>query len=457
MVPAVLAIRAPVSRRVYVVTGLALGIAKYLVDAGVLYLDTGVWASPLLYLLPIAQLRFSGAEPSDLVMLGLLLWTLPFAWIGGTMSVRRAQDAGLPAPLGLLFYVPIVNYVAIAALSLAPTRAAKDPGTALVPAPLQGLDRATWAAMMGVGAGVASGLGMTVLSVYVLGEYGAGLFVGAPVLMGGVASWLFNLRRPQGTLATLAVTTLTVAVTGGLMLLFALEGILCIAMAAPIAVVLAAIGGLLGAALARAEGRSVVASFAVVPALTVLDPSEPELRPVVTVVDVAAPPEAVWGLVIAFPEIAAPTAAQGTGSWWLDNGVAYPVRARIEGSGVGAVRYCEFSTGPFVEPITVWEPPQDSATGVGRLGFDVTGQPPVMTEWNPFRVVDAPHLQGTLKSRRGEFLLTPLPDGGTRLQGTTWYTLDMGPQLYWTLWSDSLIHDIHRRVLEHIAAEAVAS
>jgi hypothetical protein len=33
----------------------------------------------------------------------------------------------------------------------------------------------------------------------------------------------------------------------------------------------------------------------------------------------------------------------------------------------------------------------------------------------------------------------------------------MGPELYWTLWSDSLIHDIHRRVLEHIAAEAVAS
>jgi hypothetical protein len=151
---------------------------------------------------------------------------------------------------------------------------------------------------------------MTGLSVYVLGAYGAGLFVGAPVLMGGVASWLFNLHRPQGLPATLAVTTLTVAVTGGLMLLFALEGILCIAMAAPIAVVLAAIGGLLGAALARAEGRSVVASFAVVPALTVLDPTEPELRSVVTVVDVAAPPEAVWDLVIAFPEIAAPTAAQ---------------------------------------------------------------------------------------------------------------------------------------------------
>jgi hypothetical protein len=35
------------------------------------------------------------------------------------------------------------------------------------------------------------------------------------------------------------------------------------------------------------------------------------------------------------------------------------------------VRYCVFSTGPFVEPITVWEPGR-------RLGFDVAQQPPPM-------------------------------------------------------------------------------
>ena len=120
-----------------------------------------------------------------------------------------------------------------------------------------------------------------------------------------------------------------------------------------------------------------------------------------------------------------------------------PVRARIEGEGVGAVRYCEFTTGPFVEPITVWDFPN-------RLAFDVVKQPPSMEEWSPYQVVHAPHIVGGLVSKRGQFQLIRLPKGRTRLEGTTWYTIDMGPQGYWTLWSDFLIHAIHDRVLHHV-------
>src|SRR5205809_3436324 len=36
----------------------------------------------------------------------------------------------------------------------------------------------------------------------------------------------------------------------------------------------------------------------------------------------------------------------------------------IEGTGVGATRYCDFTTGSFVEPIAVWEENR-------RLGFDI--------------------------------------------------------------------------------------
>ena len=46
------------------------------------------------------------------------------------------------------------------------------------------------------------------------------------------------------------------------------------------------------------------------------------------------------------------------------------MKARIEGEGVGAIRYCSFSTGDFVEPITAWEKPH-------RLAFDVVKNPPV--------------------------------------------------------------------------------
>ena len=43
----------------------------------------------------------------------------------------------------------------------------------------------------------------------------------------------------------------------------------------------------------------------------------------------------------------------------------------IEGEGVGAVRHCVFSTGAFVEPITIWNEPR-------HLRFDVTAMPEPM-------------------------------------------------------------------------------
>jgi hypothetical protein len=119
------------------------------------------------------------------------------------------------------------------------------------------------------------------------------------------------------------------------------------------------------------------------------------------------------------------------------------MRAHIEGTGVGAVRHCEFSTGPFVEPITRWEPPS-------RLSFDVASQPRPMHEWSPYQHVNAPHLVDNMRSKRDEFRLVALPNGRTRLEGSTWYEIEMFPQLYWSQWSDLLVHRIHQRVLDHI-------
>jgi len=112
---------------------------------------------------------------------------------------------------------------------------------------------------------------------------------------------------------------------------------------------------------------------------------------------------------------------------------------------VGAVRHCEFSTGAFVEPITVWEPPH-------RLAFDVTQSPPSMQEWSFYAKLEPPHLEHAFRSVRGEFRRVPLPGGRTRLEGSTWYELDMGPVAYWRIVCDSIVQRIHRRVLEHVAA-----
>jgi hypothetical protein len=74
-----------------------------------------------------------------------------------------------------------------------------------------------------------------------------------------------------------------------------------------------------------------------------------------------------------------------------------------------------------------------------------------MREWTWYEGPRPPHLDGYLRSTRGQFVLESLPGGRTRLIGRTWYTLRMSPEPYWRLWSDRIIHTIHMRVLDHVA------
>ena len=114
---------------------------------------------------------------------------------------------------------------------------------------------------------------------------------------------------------------------------------------------------------------------------------------------------------------------------------------------MGGVRYCVFSTGAFVEPITAWEPAR-------RLSFDVVESPPPLREWTFHANVAPSHLEEYLVARRGEFRLVPLPSGRTRLEGSTWYEQRLRPEGYWVVFSDPIIRRIHRRVLEHLKREA---
>jgi hypothetical protein len=141
--------------------------------------------------------------------------------------------------------------------------------------------------------------------------------------------------------------------------------------------------------------------------------------------------------VVSFAELPPPR------EWLFRAGIAYPIRARISGTGVGAIRHCEFSTGPFVEPIEVWDAPR-------LLKFSVTKNPAPMQEWTPYEDLRPAHLDGFLESRAGQFHLVPLPNGYTRLEGTTWYHHHMWPATYWSWWSDYIIHKIHLRVLRHV-------
>jgi len=107
---------------------------------------------------------------------------------------------------------------------------------------------------------------------------------------------------------------------------------------------------------------------------------------------------------------------------------------------LGARRSCHLSTGEMPEVITRYEP--------GRcLEFRVLSTPPTMKELNPFHAVEARHLVGYYECLRGRFTLTRLPDGSTELTGTSWYRHRLAPALYWNLWTDEIVHEVHGRVL----------
>jgi hypothetical protein len=277
------------------------------------------------------------------------------------------------------------------------------------------------------------------VSVLVFDSYLGMLFVGTPFAVGFVAGFRIHRDGDRGAGSTIVSSQLALLFAGGTLLLFALEGLLCLVMAWPLAAVLAALGAVLGRMVAATRGLRPSHALGLLLALPLLMGAEAagpgaQVRKVVSTIEIAAPPDVVWPRVVGFSELPPPRQLV------FALGIAYPVRARIEGAGVGATRRCEFSTGSFVEPITVWDRPH-------RLAFDVVAQPEPMHETSPYRYVHAPHLADGLQVRRGEFRLVALPGGRTRLEGTTWYRVEMEPQVYWALFSDRLIHAIHERVL----------
>jgi uncharacterized membrane protein YhaH (DUF805 family) len=432
-----------VDRRTYLATGIGLMVLKYLVDASVIALTAHIVWTPWEYLVPLLSVKSPkvGAIPGWAAV-ALIVWTLPFIWIGVSMMMRRAVDAGRsPAWCGA-FFIPFLNYAVMLWLGVLPARPVTETHTRVMYDAEADRYRS---ALIGAAGALVVGVLAILVSVFALRTYGVTLFVGTPFLQGMVVGWAFNRKaiRPYG--ATSGVVILSVLLFGGAIALFALEGVLCLAMAFPIAAVVALLGGVIGREIAIRGGRAsaFAASLFLVPAGSTVDriSSVAPTYEVVTTVDVAASPQLVWKHVVQFGDITAEPA------WYFRGGIAYPIRATIDGTGVGAIRRCEFSTGAFVEPITTWDAPY-------RLAFDVVDQPPPMRELSIYSKVYAPHLNGYFRSSRGEFRLIALSNGFTRLEGHTWYSVDIHPQGYWRPVSEALLHRIHRRVLEQVKREA---
>lgn len=449
-----------VSRGTYVLTGF-LGLAiKHNMDRFIAIGFGERWAL-WSYWEPIERFSpFPALSGHDRRFLATLLLTaLPFIWIGLIMTVKRLRDAGQPTWLTVLFFAPIINLFFFAVLAIYPpyTQFQEEPTEIRRPvSPFW--PRSTWgSAALAVGLSGLLGVLGTWIVVRWIGSYGLTLFLALPFVMGYGVVWIHSRTHEVTYMKMLLLISLCILFTGAGIIAIAIEGAICLVMAAPIAWFLALCGGTL-ALLIHAQvgfGREHTSTFGAVlltlPMLLGLEHVAPPPTPrfqVRTSIEIAAPPEVVWKRIIAFPPLGKPTELA-----FRYAGIAYPIEARIKGEGLTADRECRFSTGSFKEPILVWEPGK-------HFAFGVADEPLLMTETSPYGQIRVRHLDDhDFQPERADFILTSLPNGGTRLEGTTTYQNKMWPGMYWRLYTDAIVHSIHHRVFEHVKklAEADAS
>jgi uncharacterized membrane protein YhaH (DUF805 family) len=436
-----------VGRVEYLVAGLVLAMLKFGIDRWLMG-RSGMQLHLWTYELPSITMMPTWTKTTSRLFLTLWAITIPFFWAGISLTVRRLRDAGRNMAASLLFFVPLVKIVLFVALVFTPTDAGVfDEGK------VDDSDEKESAGRdVVLGAIIAAVIGLVLISFgtqYLL-TYAWGLFLGVPFLMGFVASWYVNRRGVVSAKRAVNASGAALILTGIALIGMAFEGLICLAMAFPLAAPFAIAGALVARAILKGIGRpqaapgAFTACIALLPVMMVGERAakmEPPVNAVTTSIVIDAPVDVVWRNVIAFPPLAPPEEAI------FKAGVAYPIAGQIVGSGVGAVRYCRFSTGDFVEPITTWDENR-------LLAFNVVAQPPSLRELSPWEIVP-PHIEKNyMRSQHGQFRLTALDAHRTLLEGTTWYQNYLWPQQYWREWSDGIVHRIHLRVLRHVKQQA---
>lgn len=278
--------------------------------------------------------------------------------------------------------------------------------------------------------------------VYSQSPYGLTMFLTTPLVASVVSSITLHRLYPKTKFAdAMSASGLGLLASSLLLLVFGLEGVMCIGMALPLLVLEIAVGSGIGNAIGGWLGGRGKALGLALPILAVIPASHfvesryglaPFEDLVHTRLIVNARPQQIWPHLMSLD-------LEPPGELLFQLGIAHPIATRTEGTR----RECILSTGSMPEEITTFEPPH-------RLTFRVLSTPPTMRELNPFAEVHAPHLSGYYECIEGGFKLTPLDDGTTLIEGTSRYRCRIAPAAYWRLWTRKIVCDIHLRVLGEV-------
>jgi hypothetical protein len=266
-----------------------------------------------------------------------------------------------------------------------------------------------------------------------------------PFAMGCITVYFAEIGEPQRVRSWIFLPWVPLAAALGATMLVLLEGMICVAMFAPLAMILASVGGLLGGLAARLirsnrAKRVTMACVLVLPLVT--SPWEKQVlyqnqeREVENVIDIAASPELIWRNI---ERVRAIRPDELPTSWSRRIGFPDPVEATLSHEGIGGVRNATFAGGLyFLETVDVWEPRH-------KLGFTIAAQTDLIppTTLDEHVRVGGPYFDVL----RGEYRLEPLRDGTTRLHLSSRHRISTDFNWYAHLWTDAVMSDLQKRIL----------
>jgi len=336
----------PVTRGRYAQVGFSLMLVKYAIDVLVAWVFFDKFWSPRKYIIwpdgdtgPLFKL---GPEDRNFG-LTMIAFSIPFIIIGTVMTFRRILSADLPRTLVLLFFVPVLNLFLIGLLCLLPAKVVsplkqasnlEDSWPKFV-APTWGvIFRSTVVSCMIT-------VPLAFFGANILHNYGFSLFIGLPFAHGFFSVLSFGWHNPQPYASCMKVGFYSSVLAFLLLFFLAIEGAICLIMFIPMGLVLSHLGCALGYLVQRRPASQaafpllLLLQFPGLPLLMgmeqILQDASP-IREVISVIEINAPPEKVWSQVIAFPPI-----PEANRHWMFLTGIAYPIRAEIEGKGVEAL------------------------------------------------------------------------------------------------------------------------
>ena len=160
-----------------------------------------------------------------------------------------------------------------------------------------------------------------------------------------------------------------------------------------------------------------------------------------TSIEIDAPPERVWPLVVSVDTIRPP---ERRPALFTALGFPTPIAATLDREGVGGARTASFERGVvFREVVTVWEPGR-------RISFTIDADAVPPDALDPHVTIGGPFFDVLT----GTYELQPLADGRTRLVLHSEHRVSTAFNVYAAWWAERVMQSIQRNILGVLRARA---